>query len=85
MTIETNDTIKITKGCRAYDIGAHALGKVLSVDVLDRNEVRLALSLNGKTHVFFVRHSNRLADPTVRAHKGDPTRSIEFRLLRKAA
>lgn len=84
MTIERNDTVKITKGCRAYDIHANASGKVLDVVVLDRKEVKLLLSINGKTHAFFVRHENRLSDPTVRMNKGDPTRTVEIRLLKKA-
>lgn len=85
--ITENSIVIITKGSRSYrglDIAKGVSATVLSVEVRERNEVRLVLKFrNGmhanKTVSVYVRHTNRLADAEVQGNSGDPTCTLRFK------
>jgi hypothetical protein len=74
--------VTILAGCRANGITKGAVARVQSVTPMGAecsHAVRVVLVLEGRTLVMWVRHPNRLSNPRVAMHDGNPFNRIEVR------
>jgi hypothetical protein len=78
--------LRVTHGSRTHGVFAHQTATVLEVRKREDHTVSLKVDINGKVHVWNVRHQNRLLnDPWFNAHKGDPTSKVTFQPIRPKA
>ena len=81
--------LRVTHGSRALGVLAHQTATILEARNLGADyahAVSLKVDINGKVHVWTVRHQNRLLnDPWFNAHKGDPTRKVTFQPIKPKA
>jgi hypothetical protein len=79
--------LRVTHGSRYHNVNAHQTATIIEARNLGADyayAVSLKVNINGKVHVWTVRHQNRLlTDPWFNAHKGDPTKKVTFQPIRK--
>lgn len=80
-------TVIIEKGCRAYDAAKGARYNVLNIKDFEGG-ARLSLSWvggnQGALHLtLWVRYRKHLANDTFNTNKGDPTRVVKLRVVKR--
>lgn len=80
LPIVAGDKLRIEKGCRDLSLTSPMLVRVLLCEEIpaDRGAVRLRVQWNHITRTLYVRHKNRLSEPTFRANNGNPCKVIVF-------
>ncbi len=81
MTIETGTIVRITKGCTDLGIAKGQAATVLSITSLDGDPHCAWILFQFPTHKrsMYVRYRKHLTKPEVKAHSGNPLKSISFR------
>lgn len=82
--LAAGNRVRIVKGCAARNIAKNGSAQIVSVTPLGPDygySVRVVLAMlrgDGKAHVLFARHPNRLADAVIRLNDGNPTHTVEI-------